>query len=259
MGERVVCVAGVSVEAAVAWCLGRGSRRWLAGVQRVEGVAERRGALIMRRVFVWSLALVGFVALGLATAGCARRFDLSAAELARVAADDPALERLRVHVDRRLLVVYEPAEVVGSYAVDGAVIRERSDRRSLRQIVGTGAAGAVVGRTEAGGMPVLWVSFDAACRDPGCALGFVLDEAGRHVLFAVPPAAGMEARVHDRRGRPRRELTLRRVRSLADANAVYARELRGRVITVGLEVRKSVRRRERTEVRRAPGFGERAR
>lgn len=202
-----------------------------------------------------SFALAFVLALGLASAGCARRFALSAAELARVAVDDPGLERLRVHVDRRLLVVYEPVEAAGRYAVDGAVIREESDRRSLRQIVGVGAAGAVVGRTEAGGMPVLWVSFDAACRDPGCALGFVLDEAGRHTLFAVPPVVGMEPRVHDRRGRARRELTLRRVRSLADANAVYARERRGRVVTVGLEVRKSVRRRERTEVRRAPGFG----
>ena len=205
----------------------------------------------VRRAGLWVGLVVGLmVAL---TAGCARRALLTATELERIRAEDPAVARLRVHAGRRLVLEYAAA-AAETYSVAATGIREASERRREVRIIGARTPGAIVGESWSGDRPVLWVSFDDRCRDAGCALGFVLDESGVFRWFAAPEVVGVTPRAYDRRRRRGTALTLMRMRSLADANAVYARMRGRRLVTIDLVVRKRVRRRDEAAVERAPGF-----
>ncbi|MEZ4452871.1 MAG: hypothetical protein R3B09_25660 [Nannocystaceae bacterium] len=186
---------------------------------------------------------------------CGHRRALTVDELAKIREHDPELVEVRAFVSDRVIAVHEPPGADVRYAIEGGEVQERSSTRPLRQIVGRRTAGAVVAVTTLHEMPVLWVSFDAACTDAACAFPFVAVEDGRFVLEDAPELPNRAPpRVYRRRVRDRALLTPTKIGSLADANAVLSRTRRGEAQVITLEIRKVSRRSQHASTRRARGF-----
>jgi hypothetical protein len=199
--------------------------------------------MMMRMVFGVMLA-VG--------AGCARRQGLTAGELAqldgRAAAGD-----VRVYVSKRLIAEYPELALERTVAVDRE-IRVRTRERPLREIVGRGTAGQVIGRDQVQGAPRLWVAFAAGCEARDCAYGFVQTEDGRFRLASLPRRAEYHVPAGYRGSvRERRRLQAGRRESLGEANEVLVVRRGERALTVDLEVKKDSRERRRAQVVRASG------
>jgi hypothetical protein len=193
------------------------------------------------------------LAAALLASGCARRVELTPAELTRIEARD-GLATLRVFPDQKLISLYRQERVDERYEVDKHKITERGEYRPLKRIVASDTPGKIVARTELNGMPVLWVAFDNACADTACAYAFALTEVGKYQLIGVPERDGFQPPENFRRSKLRRNLMTRvKQRSLADANPVLAVTRGDKVLTVDLTVRKDRYRPTRTDVERAGG------
>jgi hypothetical protein len=184
--------------------------------------------------------------------GCARRQGLTAGELAqldrRAAADD-----VRVYVSKRLIAEYPELAREHTMAVDRE-IRVRTRERPLREIVGRGTAGQVVGRDAMHGAPRLWVAFAAGCEVSECAYGFVQTEDGQFRLASLPRRAEYREPAGYRGGvRSKRRLQPGRRESLAEANEVLVVRRGEKALTIDLEVKKDSRERRRARVVRASG------
>lgn len=195
--------------------------------------------------------------------GCARRFDLTPAELARVetAEDDevgPArvdryaavnrprrgLAKLRVYLDRRLRSYYPQEEVPVEFTVETRKLSERGAARPRVRRVSRRAPGMVIADDTQAQMRRLWVTFSKACDRPACAYAFVETELGRYSMVVVPRLETFKEPRSYRRTRLRRNL-MRPMwqRSLSEANQVLAVPRRtGPALTIDLQVRKDRRR-----------------
>ncbi len=186
---------------------------------------------------------------------CARRLDLTPAELARIKEKDDELAKLRVFPSKKLISIYKESSVEQTYEVDKRKITERGAFRPIERIISRATPGKVVSATELNGMPVLWVSFDNDCADTACAYGFVLTEHNLYSLFKVPDREKYETPLSYRRNTYKRnELRHTKQRSLAEANEVFAATRRsGKVLTIDLTIRKDVYRPTRADKERAGG------
>ena len=188
-------------------------------------------------------------------AACARRLDLTPAELTRIEARDGDLKTIRVFPKRRLLSLYKEDEVAQTYEVNKRKVTERGAYRPFKRIIARKTAGKVIARTELNGMPVLWIAYDNTCADTTCAYAFVLTELGRYMLIQVPDRKGFQTPTNFRRFTFKRNtLKMTKQRSLAEANEVFAVTRKsGKVLTIDLQIRKDTYRPTRADVERAGG------
>lgn len=197
----------------------------------------------------------GFVAaLGLlGSTGCAKRLALESAELERVKLEAD-VNPLRVYVSKRLVTVYDEAQVAQDFEVNRQ-IRQQSDRQRLKNVTTKGDSGKILKIEESNGMPLLWVSFSAGCSEPSCAYGFVQNEDGLFRLVSAPKLDGY--------GDPKnyhaclakgRLMKFGKMKSLSEANDVLVnKRSNGKLRTINLEVIKVVDDRTRTRTRRSGG------
>lgn len=184
--------------------------------------------------------------------GCARRQGLTAGELAQLDGRSAAAD-VRVYVSKRLIAEYPEVAREQTVAVDRE-IRVRTRERPLREIVGRGTAGQVIGRDALRGAPRLWVAFAAGCEASECAYGFVQTEDGQFRLASMPRRSEYREPAGYRGGvRARARLRAGRRESLGEANEVLVVRRGERALTVDLEVKKDSRERRRARVVRASG------
>lgn len=197
--------------------------------------------------------LVVALALG-TTAGCAKRLALEPAELERVQKEAGSTDPLRVYVSKRLITVYDEAQVAQDFTVDKQIVQQ-SDRQQLKNILTKSDSGKILEVADSNGMPLLWVTFDASCNEAACAFGFVQNEDGLYRLLAAPPLEGYAEpkNYHGWRSK-RRLMKLGKMKSLSEANDVFVNKRRnGKLRTVHLEVIKVIDDRTRTRTRRSGG------
>jgi len=220
-------------------------------MEQVKGHSNLRGLKLQHVPRIAAALLL----LALVASGCARRLDLTPAELSRIEARDGDLKTIRVFPNRKLLSLYREDEVAQTYEVNKRKVTERGAYRPLERIIARKTPGKVVARTELNGMPVLWVAYDNDCADTTCAYGFVLTELGRYMLYQVPDRKGFQTPTNFRRNKfKRNQLKMTKQRSLAEANEVFAVTRKsGKVLTIDLQIRKDVYRPTRADVERAGG------
>ena len=214
-------------------------------------------AALDRRLRPWRAtallpALATLVVLG---SGCARRLDLTPAELTRIEGPDGDLKLLRVFPKKKLISLYAEEQVQQSYEVGKRKVTERGAFRPFKRIIGRKTPGKVIARAEQNGMPLLWIAFDRTCEDTACAYGFVLTELGLYQLMQVPFKEKFQVPVNYRRNTFKRN-TLKKTKqkSLSEANDVFAVTRKsGKVLTVDLQIRKDTYRPTRADVERAGG------
>lgn len=220
-------------------------------MEQVKGHSNLRGLKLQHVPRIAAAMLL----LALVASGCARRLDLTPAELSRIETRDGDLKTIRVFPNRKLLSLYREDEVAQTYEVNKRKVTERGAYRPLERIIARKTPGKVVARTELNGMPVLWVAYDKDCADTTCAYGFVLTELGRYMLYQVPDRKGFQTPKNFRRNKFKRNLLkMTKQRSLAEANEVFAVTRKsGKVLTIDLQIRKDVYRPTRADVERAGG------
>ena len=220
-------------------------------MSQVKGHSKLRGLKLHHVPGIAAAMLL----LALVASGCARRLDLTPAELTRIEARDGDLKTLRVFPQRRLLSLYREDQVAQSYEVNKRKVTERGAYRPFKRIIARKTAGKVVARTELNGMPVLWIAYDNTCADTTCAYAFVLTELGRYMLIQVPDRKGFQTPTNFRRFTFKRNtLKMTKQRSLAEANEVFAVTRKsGKVLTIDLQIRKDTYRPTRADVERAGG------
>ena len=220
-------------------------------MSQVKGHSKLRGLKLQHVPRIAAALLL----LALVASGCARRLDLTPAELSRIEARDGDLKTIRVFPNKKLLSEYAQDEVAQTYEVNKRKVTERGAYRPLERIIARKTPGKVVARTELNGMPVLWVAYDKGCEDTTCAYGFVLTELGRYMLYQVPDRKGFQTPNNFRRNKfKRNKLKMTKQRSLAEANEVFAVTRKsGKVLTIDLQIRKDVYRPTRADVERAGG------
>jgi hypothetical protein len=220
-------------------------------MEQVKGHSNLRGLKLQHVPRIAAAMLL----LALVASGCARRLDLTPAELSRIETRDGDLKTIRVFPNRKLLSLYREDEVAQTYEVNKRKVTERGAYRPLERIIARKTPGKVVARTELNGMPVLWVAYDKDCADTTCAYGFVLTELGRYMLYQVPDRKGFQTPSNFRRNKFKRNLLkMTKQRSLAEANEVFAVTRKsGKVLTIDLQIRKDVYRPTRADVERAGG------
>lgn len=217
---------------------------------------------LVRRI-VLAAPILQLLVLPELSSGCARRFDLTPAELARVETADgtpiegsraegdaavkrpgPELARLRVYLDRRLRSYYPQEEVPVEFKVETRKLSERGAARPRVRRISRRVPGMVIAEDTQGQMRRLWVTFSKACDRPACAYAFVETELGRYSMVMVPRLETYKEPRSYRRTRLRRNL-MRQMwqRSLTEANQVLAVPRRsGTARTIDLQVRKDRRR-----------------
>lgn len=194
--------------------------------------------------------IAAFMVLGSA---CARRVALTPSELQRVRAQ-AELATLRVYPERRMALVYRAKQSVERYRVDKAIVDQARHAR-IKTVVARGTPGVIIAVTRRNDMPMLWVSFDPACDERACALGFVQTEADRFRLAAVPKLIGYgPARVRGRYRLRSHQFSPSKIESLAEANTVWALERGGHSLTIELEVKKLRGERTHTRTHRSRGI-----
>lgn len=201
-------------------------------------------------------ALAVLLLTALVVSACARRLDLTPAELTRIKDKDPELKIVRVFPKKKLISIYHESSVNQTFDVSKRKITERGAYRPLEVIIGRNTPGKVVATTELNGMPVMWISFDNDCEDTQCAYGFALTELERYSLIKVPDRENYETPESYRRNTfKRNKLRYTKQRSLAEANEVFAvvRQRTGKVLTIDLQIRKDTWRPTRADRERLKG------
>ncbi len=224
-------------------------------MSQVKGHSKLRGLKLHHVPGIVPGIAAALLLLTLVASGCARRLDLTPAELTRIEERDGDLKTLRVFPNKKLLSLYSEEEVSKTYEVGKRKVTERGAYRPFKRIIARKTAGKVIARTELNGMPVLWVAYDNDCADTTCAYGFVLTELERWMLIQVPDRKGFNSPINYRRNTFKRNtLKMTKQRSLAEANEVFAVTRKsGKVLTIDLQIRKDTYRPTRTDVERAGG------
>lgn len=202
------------------------------------------------------LAVLVLTLTALLGSACARRLNLTPAELAKITDKDPELTTLRVVPNKKLISIYRESSVNQSYDVTKRKVTERGAYRPLEVTLGRSTPGKVVSTTELNGMPLMWISFENECEDTACAYGFALTELDRYSLIKVPDKDKFDTPVSHRRNKfKRNKLRHTKQRSLAEANEVFAvvRKRSGKVLTIDLQIRKEVYRPTRADKQRVGG------
>lgn len=191
----------------------------------------------MRRTALW-MVMWTTLATG---AGCTRRQNLTATELARVE-ESAALSDLRVYPSRKLRSYYPQMNDPEDYDVSGRKIKVRGALRPHLRTLRRGTPGKVLAENKLGGMRVFWVSFSKSCKDPACTYGFVQTEYDRWTLVAVPRIEQYKDPLSYRRNRLRRNrLRMGRQRAMNEVNEVLVVPRRiGRAKTIDLQIFKDV-------------------
>ena len=220
-------------------------------MEQVKGHSNLRGLKLQHVPRIAAALLL----LALVASGCARRLDLTPAELSRIETRDGDLKTIRVFPNKKLLSEYAQDEVAQTYEVNKRKVTERGAYRPFKRIIARKTAGKVIARTELNGMPVLWIAYDNTCADTTCAYAFVLTELGRYMLIQVPDRKGFQTPTNFRRFTFKRNtLKMTKQRSLAEANEVFAVTRKsGKVLTIDLQIRKDTYRPTRADVERAGG------
>ena len=202
------------------------------------------------------LGLMG-LAVAVAASGCAKRYRLNPTELERVKTE-AGVQPLRVYTNKRLVSLFDEANVQDQFQVQKK-IRESQDKDQLKETITKNTAGLILAIEELNGAPLLWVTFDPRCREPGpdtCAYGFVETEDKGYRLVSLPAHEGFED-PRSFRGIvwKKRRLRLNKLASLAEANDVYlVKKRNGKILTVDLEVKKIVDKKVRTRRSRQRGI-----
>jgi len=211
----------------VIWRMMRGLlARFTASSTRTRSTATR---------CAWALV----IALG--GTGCAKRIDFTPTELEEVQVK-AGVDPLRVYVNKTMVALYPRDRGQQQFNVHGSI--RASSRKDLRIVETTRRTmGQIVEISERNGQPLLWVTFDRACRAPECAYGFVQTEDKRFRLLEVPNAAGYGTpTVYYRRERDKLRMQKGKLASLAEANEVYLlKKKNGDILTIDLQVIKEVR------------------
>lgn len=196
---------------------------------------------------------VGFFAFG-AVSGCSNRLALNPKELEQVRDKVGDVSGLRVYVSKRLVTIYDEADVDQSFEVDKE-IRLQSDRQELKNVLTKKISGKIIKTDDSNGMPLLWVTFDASCNEADCAFGFVQNEDGLFRLIQAPPLEGYsDPKNYYRCLTKRRIMKLGKMKSLGEANDIFVRKRKnGKLNTVNLEIIKIIDDRTRTRTRRSGG------
>lgn len=189
-----------------------------------------------------------------ASSGCAKRLALEPKELERVQKEAGSTDPLRVYVSKRLITIYDQADVAQDFTVDKQIVQQ-SDRQQLKNILTPKDSGKILAVEDSNGMPLLRVTFDASCNEPSCAFGFVQNEDGLYRLIEAPPLPGYaEPKNYHVRPNKRRLMKLGKMKSLSEANDVFVNKRRnGKLRTIHLEVIKVIDDRTRTRTRRSGG------
>ncbi len=185
--------------------------------------------------------------------GCARHVYLTPAEFLRLQGQDPELDELRVHVNRKVLVTYAKRAQADAISVTKDRVMISNDTKITDVPITRQVTGRILSIGSLSSMPLIWVNFDAdKCHDLSCAYGFVLTEQDRYSLVILPKRELHEDPIAYRRYRPRRNkvehrnrLHLQKQRSLAEINDVLAVSRRGgrRVLSIDLQFPKKTRKR----------------
>jgi hypothetical protein len=186
--------------------------------------------------------------------GCAKRYPLTPDELQRVGTESRE-QNLRVYTNKRLIGLYDEADVQEQYQVQKK-IREASDQDRLKEVITNNTAGLILEQSERNGAPLLSVTFDPSCRTPACAYGFVQTETGHFRLVTVPPREGYgDPRSYRACVWKKRRLHKGKLNSLAEANEVFlVKKRNGKILTIDLTVKKVVDKRTKTKTRRNQGI-----
>ncbi len=188
----------------------------------------------------------------LASPGCARRLELSPAEFERIDVREQATEELRVYVSRKLIVVYEELGEGESYEVN-KTITEASEERLLKYIIAKNTKGLILEKDERNGAPLLWVAFEASCKDRSCAYGFVQTEDGVFRLTEIPKREGYKQPVAYYKTE-KKQLKFGKLKSLAEKNDVFLwKNKKDKIFTVDLVVKKRAKKKRETDVIRGGG------
>lgn len=185
-------------------------------------------------VLIAALSLIG---------GCAHRERLDHARFEqRVRVSDDNLSRIRVYPSRRIIVEYHMIEDRGTRVDSDIHVRDR--RLRLRLIAGRSARGKIVAVDSEPGRTMLWIAFERACHERGCAFGFAQVDDQRFRLTSVPPRRGLPAHAVSAGDRGVvRTLRWGRVVHRGEAYPVYRTwRRRGRLVVIELDVREHRRR-----------------
>lgn len=200
------------------------------------------GYVIGRRMRGLSLStLICGVLLAVASTsatGCAKRTPLNPGELEKVKTKEQ-LTNLRVYTERKLIVLYDESAVGREFSVDGA-ITEESDKVVDKRTTTRNTRGLILKIDELNGKPLLYVTFDPACRDEKCAYRFVETEDGHYRLSTLADREGYNnPRAYRACVWKKRKLKLGKLASLAEANEVYlVKKNNGKLLTMELQVKK---------------------
>lgn len=168
---------------------------------------------------------------------------------------EAGVQPLRVYTHRRLMTVYDEADVDETFKVQRDII-ESSRGEQYKKKITHNTAGLILKIDESNGMPLAWVTFDPSCTTIDCAWGFVQGEDGLFRLMVVPERKGFKpGRAFSRIVWKKRRLRPNKMQSLAEANDVYlVKKQSGKIITVYLDVKKVIDRRTRTKTEKAQGI-----
>lgn len=208
----------------------------------------------MRGLSLSTLTLGALLATLSASSGCAKRTPLSPKELERVQTE-AGVDPLRVYTERKLITLYDEASVDEAFNVN-KTITEESDKVVDKQVTTRNTAGLILKIDELNGKPLLFVTFDPACKDEKCAYRFVETEDQRYRLIALPEREGYNnARAYRSCVWKKRKLGTGKLASLAEANEVYlVKKNNGKILTMTLEVKKVTSDRTQTRTRRSRGI-----
>lgn len=214
------------------------------------GSAPRQGA---NRSIGRAGRLLAALAL-VAASGCAKRFALKPDELEKVQLE-AGVNPLRVYTSERLVTTWVEGQKNEQFEVDRQ-IRQASARLRIKNVTTKTDSGLILAIEELNGMPLLWVTFSADCREPACAFGFVQTEDGLYRLFKSPPLEGYAepANYYKWLWKKYRRMKPGKMKSLGEANDVLVNKKKnGKLRTIYLEVIKVVDDRTRTRTRRSGG------
>lgn len=196
------------------------------------------------------LALLAFLALLIA--GCTHRLTLDEHLFTTQVRDATDRAKLRVYLDRRLVIVRPPLEKPKTPTDRRGHLDD--ERRGKRTIIERGVPGEIIDLDTSAGLPRLWVSFDRGCSTRACALAFVAADDGNAFRLAQVPRDPRyrPAEIHARGIGRRWRLTPGRLHSLAESIPVYRSRAYGRRPVV-VELDLVVDRRDQLEIERAGG------
>lgn len=213
------------------------SLRLMRGLPACFSVSLVRSSFISRLRELGGLGLVAI----LAGSGCAKRIDFTPEDLEEVQVK-AGVDPLRVYVNKTMVAAYPRDAGQQHFDVRGRI--SASSRRDVRVVETTRRTmGQIIEIAQRNGQPLLWVTFDRACRSPECAYGFVQTEDRRYRLMEVPVLPGYSPpAVYRGKEREKQRMQKGKISSLAEANEVYIlKKKNGDILTLDLQAIKETK------------------